>query len=65
MSLFKQGRQAEARELFTAAEAKMKPLPADETNPLADGKSDHEDLILWLACKEARALLNIPAANKR
>src|SRR5205814_1252354 len=65
MSLFKQGKQAEARALFTAAEAKMKPLPADEKNPLADGKSDHDDLILWLACKEARALLNIPPAGKR
>jgi len=60
MSLFQQGRQAEARELFTPTEAKMKPLPADEENPLPDGKSDHDDLILWLACKEARALLNAP-----
>jgi len=57
MSLFKRGKQAEARELFTTAEAKMKPLPADDKNPLVDGKSDHDDLILWLACKEAKALI--------
>ena len=65
MSLFRQGNQSEAREVFNGAEAKMKPLPADEKNPLVDGKSDHEDLILWLACKEARALLNIPPAINR
>jgi hypothetical protein len=61
MSLFKEGREAEARELFAITESKMKPLPADEKNPLADGKADHSDLNLWLAYKEARALLNAPA----
>jgi hypothetical protein len=42
----------------------MKPLPADDKNPLA-GEANHDDLILWLACKEARALLNAyaPAAS--
>jgi hypothetical protein len=64
MSLLKQGKQAEARELFTATEATMKPLPADEKNPLVDGRSDHDDLILWLAFKEARALLNALPATK-
>jgi hypothetical protein len=54
MSLFQQGRKDEARALVTATEAKMKPFPADETNPLAQG--DHDDLILWLACREAKAL---------
>jgi tetratricopeptide (TPR) repeat protein len=57
MSLFKRGRQAEARELFKANESEMKPLPADEKNPLADGKIDHDELILWLAYKEAKALI--------
>lgn len=33
-----------------------KHLPNDEKNPLA-GDADADDLILWLACKEARALL--------
>ncbi len=60
MSLFQQGRQDEARALFAATAAKMKPLPANEMNPLADGQSDHDDLIVWLAFKEARALLNAP-----
>jgi tetratricopeptide (TPR) repeat protein len=64
MSLFRQGNQSEAREIFNGAEAKMKPLPADEKNPLVDGKSDHEDLILWLAYKEAGALLNAPPTKQ-
>jgi len=56
MTLFHQGKPAEARALFTATEAKMKPLPADDQNPLGDN-FDHDDLIIWLACKEAKALL--------
>jgi hypothetical protein len=51
-------------DLFIASEPKMKPLPADEKNPLVDGRSDHDDLILWLAFKEARALLNALPATK-
>lgn len=60
MSLFRQGKEAEARELATEAAAKMKPLPADEKNPLGD-KDDTNDLILWLAYKEARAMLKFHA----
>jgi serine/threonine-protein kinase len=56
MSLFRQGNEEEARKLATAAAAKMKPLPRDENNPLA-GDADHDDLILWLAYKEARAMI--------
>ena len=37
-------------------EAKMKPLPEDEKNPLAN-KAHHDDLILWLVCKEAKTLI--------
>ncbi len=37
MSLFQQGKKDEARDLATRAAAKMKPLPKDEQNPLADG----------------------------
>ena len=58
MSLFRQGEQADARDLFTAAEKAMKPLPADENNPLAD-KANADHLIVWLAYKEAAALLKI------
>jgi hypothetical protein len=45
----------------------MKPLPKDEKNPLAD-KANHDDLILWLAYKEAKALIGFdatPAAAPR
>jgi eukaryotic-like serine/threonine-protein kinase len=58
MSLFRQGKQTEAREVFNGAQARMKPLPANEKDPLAAAGTDHEDLILWLAFKEARTLLN-------
>ena len=65
MSLYRRGRIDEARKLATEAAAKMKPLPADEQNPLAGG-ADHDDLILWLAYKEAKALIGFdppPAAD--
>ena len=55
MSLFRQSREAEARKLFTEAEAQMKPLPADERQPLAN-RAGPDDIIVWLACKEAKAL---------
>jgi WD40 repeat protein/serine/threonine protein kinase len=58
MSLFRQGKETEARRLFTEAADRMKPLPADEKNPLTGGS--HDDLILWLAYKEVKALVNPP-----
>jgi hypothetical protein len=58
MSLYRQGQEAEARQLFNETEAKMKPLPAATRWPVSAG--DHNDLILWLAYKEARALLTPP-----
>jgi len=64
MSLFHQGKQAEARALCSVTEAKMKPLPTDDQSPLSDG-ANADDLILWLACKEARALLQMPASSAR
>ena len=76
MSLFQQDKKTESLELFTATEAKMKPLPADDQNPLADlGSIDGlnfrqadgstGDLILWLAYKEAKLLLQIPATEAK
>ena len=56
MSLFRQGKEAEARLLALAAVATMKPLPKDEQNPLA-GEANHDDLILWLAYKEAKGMM--------
>ena len=38
----------------------MKPLPSDENNPLAKGIGDG-DLIMWLAYKEAKAMLQFDA----
>jgi eukaryotic-like serine/threonine-protein kinase len=69
MSLFRQGKQDEARKLAIAAAAQMKPLPTDEQNPLVDlpvmvGGPDsdtQEYLITWLAFKEARALMQLEA----
>jgi tetratricopeptide (TPR) repeat protein len=68
MSLFRQGKKDEARKVALAAAAKMKPLPKDENNPLAGvavpagGGDTQEYLILWLAYKEAKALMNVEAA---
>jgi tetratricopeptide (TPR) repeat protein len=56
MSLFRQGKENEARKLAGEAAAKMRPLPKDENNPLADNVT-HDDLILWLAYKEAKTLI--------
>jgi tetratricopeptide (TPR) repeat protein len=61
MSLFRLGKKDEARQLAIAAAAKMKPLPADEQNPLA-ANVGHDDLILWLAYKEAKALIKFDVA---
>jgi hypothetical protein len=61
MSLFRQGKENEARKLATDAAAGMKPLPKDEQNPLADGATP-DDLLLWLAYREARALIGFDAA---
>jgi serine/threonine-protein kinase len=56
MSRFRQGHEGEARKLAIAAAAKMKPPPRDENNPHA-GDLDHDDLVLWLAYKEAKAMI--------
>jgi hypothetical protein len=69
MSLFRQGKENEARQLALEAASKMRPLPKDEKNPLAgisisgDWDGDwNDDLILWLAYKEAKALIGFDAA---
>jgi eukaryotic-like serine/threonine-protein kinase len=61
MSLFKQDKLDEARKLFSQAEAQMPPLPKDETKPHGDGKPiDLDLLVMWLAYKEAQALIKGP-----
>jgi tetratricopeptide (TPR) repeat protein len=62
MSLFRQGKTDLARQLAAEAAAQMKPLPVDEQKPLAGG-ADENDLILWLAYKEAKALLKFEATQ--
>jgi len=61
MGLFRQGKPDEACNLASAAAATMKPLPRDENNPLA-GNGTPDDLILWLAYKEAKAMIKFDAA---
>ncbi len=67
MSLFRQGKKDEAEKLAIAAAANMRPLPRDENNPLANltvpngGGDKLEYLIMWLAYKEANALIKFAA----
>jgi tetratricopeptide (TPR) repeat protein len=60
MGLFRQGKTDLARKLATEAAAKMKPLPVDEQKPLVEG-GDPDDLIMWLAYKEAKAMIRFDA----
>jgi len=65
MSLFRQDKHEEARKLFSQAEAQMPPLPQDENKPLVDGKPVYtDDLIWWMAYKEAKSVLNEPGYTK-
>jgi tetratricopeptide (TPR) repeat protein len=60
MGLFRQGKTDLARKLATEAAAKMKPLPVDEQKPFLGG-ADTNDLIMWLAYKEAMAMIEFDA----
>ncbi len=59
MSLFQLDRLEEARKLLRQVEAQMPPLPKDEGKPMI---AIHDNLIWWLAYKEAKALIEGPAA---
>jgi tetratricopeptide (TPR) repeat protein len=66
MSLFRQGKKDEARRLAIESAAQMKPLAKDEQNPLPNNaypwEGDWQDeLILWLAYKEAKAMIHFDA----
>jgi tetratricopeptide (TPR) repeat protein len=61
MSLYKQGRTSDAEEALKKAEAGMK-LPPINGQPLKE-KADHDDLICWLAYKEARMLMRAMEPN--
>jgi tetratricopeptide (TPR) repeat protein len=68
MSLFRQNRTEEGRQLFLQAEVQMPPLPRDESKPVKDGRPpfyetrsdpDCDDVLMWwLAYKEAKSTLN-------
>ncbi len=62
MSLARQGKDDEARRIATEAISRMRPLPLDENNPPAGG-ANHDDLILWMAYKEVKALLKIDTGS--
>ena len=68
MSLFRQGKPDLARKLAAEAAARMKPFPQDEKNPLAaagpdvPGNRHADNLILWLAYKEAKAMIQFDSA---
>jgi serine/threonine protein kinase/tetratricopeptide (TPR) repeat protein len=64
MTLFRQNRPEEARRLFSQAETQMPPLPKNESKPIVDGRTLDPDLLIWwLAYKEAKSVLNEPAAK--
>jgi tetratricopeptide (TPR) repeat protein/tRNA A-37 threonylcarbamoyl transferase component Bud32 len=65
LTLFRQGRPDEAKQLATLAAAKMKPLPEDARNPQPGGANhSHDDLILWLAYREAKDAIKLEQKSR-
>ena len=58
MSLFRQGKTADARRLFAKSETQMRNLPIHENLALANGATTN-NIIVWLAYKEAKAMIQI------
>lgn len=56
MAAHQRGESELARTLLAEASQKMHPLPENEQAPFAGGRH-HDDLIVWLTFREARALL--------
>lgn len=56
MTLFREGKEEDARRVYGETETIMPPFPEDELNPMKNG-ADHDYLIIWLAYKEAGAML--------
>jgi hypothetical protein len=64
MNLFRQDKPQEALILLTQAGAQMPAWPKDESKPFTDGRpAYHDDLICWLAYKEATALIEGPSPS--
>ena len=62
MIFFRGGKKAEARELFAAAEAEMKPLPDDDRR-IFESRSMLDDLMVWLSHREAKASLRVEGSE--
>src|SRR5262249_24566469 len=60
MGPFRQGKTDLARKLATEATAKMKPMPVADQTPFLGGATEN-DLIMWLAYKEAKAMIRFDA----
>jgi eukaryotic-like serine/threonine-protein kinase len=61
MVLERRGKSDDARKLAAATTARMRPIPKDEKDLLAGG-TDYDDLVLWMAYKEAMTLLKLDQA---
>ena len=61
MSLFRQGKTAEAREVFAAAEARSEPRPTGESSNSGGEGDPLGTLMSQIAQREAKALLAEPA----
>lgn len=64
MSLFQQGKTDDAHRVFATVLDRMRPLPFSDMRPLGSGV-DADDLIVWLAYKEAKALMKEPGEAPR
>ena len=62
MSLFQLGRKDEARDVAARAVTRMKPLPEHERDIMAGTEAISDQLIQWLAYKEARAMMQFDAS---
>jgi hypothetical protein len=58
MCLVRVGKIVEARDLAKDAAGRLKAPPADAKNPLS-GRDDEDDMILWMARKEALDLIEL------
>ncbi len=63
MSLYRQGKLKNARELFQSTAKQMKPLPEKPRNPSAN-QANINDVVVWLAYKEAKALIQFSKPEK-
>jgi len=64
MIRFSGGDYAKARELLAEGKAEMKPLPKDRRQ-IFESATAFDDVMVWLAYKEAEALLDRPADLRR